>query len=144
MSGCEKANQFIICPLGQTFTEPSARGQSLEIHKCLKTSLFGYVIWHPVSQFPDQGSDFRPLQWKHSILTTEPPGNSQNTLVLRELMCNLTLGSKQEQVLFTLLVSTGPRATQAPRGVSLLHVSAKYSCTLLVFLKFQIIFSCHG
>ena len=28
------------------------------------------------SQFPDQGSNPCPLQWKHGVLTTGPPGNS--------------------------------------------------------------------
>ena len=29
------------------------------------------------SSFPDQGSNPGPLQWKHGVLTTGPPGNSQ-------------------------------------------------------------------
>ena len=31
---------------------------------------------HVGSQFPDQGSNLRPLQWKHGVLTTGPPGKS--------------------------------------------------------------------
>ena len=29
------------------------------------------------SQFPDQGSNLRPLHWKCGVLTTGPPGKSQ-------------------------------------------------------------------
>ena len=32
---------------------------------------------HSGSQFPNQGSNPRPLQWKHGILTTGPPRKSQ-------------------------------------------------------------------
>ena len=28
-------------------------------------------------KFPDQGLNPCPLQWKHDVLTTEPPGKSQ-------------------------------------------------------------------
>ena len=30
------------------------------------------------SQFPDQGSNQRPLQWKRGVLTTGPPGKSHD------------------------------------------------------------------
>ena len=37
---------------------------------------FGRTTWHVGSQFPDQGSKPRPLQWKHRFLTTGLPGKS--------------------------------------------------------------------
>ena len=43
-------------------------------------SFFSGHAEHPVgSQFPDQGSNPGPLQWKHGVLTTGPPGNSRGT-----------------------------------------------------------------
>ena len=38
---------------------------------------FGHAAWFVGSQFLDQESNPGPWQWKCSILTTEPPGNSQ-------------------------------------------------------------------
>ena len=35
-----------------------------------------WTTWCVVSQFHDQGSNLWPLQWKHRVLTTEPPGKS--------------------------------------------------------------------
>ena len=31
-------------------------------------------MWHAGSEFPDQGSDLCPLQWKHRVLITGPSG----------------------------------------------------------------------
>ena len=39
-------------------------------------SLFGYIMQHVRSQFPEQGLNLCSLQWKHGILTTGPPRNS--------------------------------------------------------------------
>ena len=36
---------------------------------------FGWAMRLMGSQFPDQGSNPYPLQWKHGALTTGPPGN---------------------------------------------------------------------
>ena len=33
---------------------------------------------HDLWNFPDQGLNLCPLQWKHGVLTTGPPGKSQN------------------------------------------------------------------
>ena len=38
---------------------------------------FGGGGWHAGSQFPHQGSNPCPLQWKRRVLTTGPPGKSQ-------------------------------------------------------------------
>ena len=40
--------------------------------------LFGCIVRHMGSQFPNQGSNPHPLQWKHRVSTTGPPGKSQN------------------------------------------------------------------
>ena len=37
---------------------------------------FGCAMRYAGSQFPVQGSNPRPLQWKHRVLTTGPPGKS--------------------------------------------------------------------
>ena len=37
-------------------------------------------VWHVGCQFPDQGLNPYPLQWKCRVLTTGPPGNSLNVL----------------------------------------------------------------
>ena len=37
---------------------------------------FGHVAHHVESQFPNQGSNPCPLQWKHGVLITEPPRKS--------------------------------------------------------------------
>ena len=39
--------------------------------------IFGHTAWHVESQFPDQGSNPHPLQWKCEVLTTGPPGKSK-------------------------------------------------------------------
>ena len=39
--------------------------------------IFWLTMWHVGSQFPHQGSNPHPLQWKHGVLTTEPPEKSQ-------------------------------------------------------------------
>ena len=36
--------------------------------------IFGHAVPHAGSQFPDQGLNQRPLQWKHRVLTTGLPG----------------------------------------------------------------------
>ena len=46
-----------------------------------------FVFWHATqhvgSEFPDQGLNLRPLQWKHQILTTGSPGKSPCCLYSR-------------------------------------------------------------
>ena len=44
--------------------------------------LFSSTTWHVGSYSPHQGSNSCPLQWKHAVSTTEPPGRSLNFLVL--------------------------------------------------------------
>ena len=51
-------------------------------------SFFGYTAQRTGSQFPDQRSNPCPLQWKHGVLTTGPPGNSQKWT--KDLNKNLT------------------------------------------------------
>ena len=49
-----------------------------------------FIVAHEVSVvvvaacgiwFPDQGLYPGPLQWKHGVLTTEPPGKSQGNVI---------------------------------------------------------------
>ena len=40
----------------------------------LSSSIFWCTAGHVGSQFPDQGSNPCPLQWKHRTLTSRPPG----------------------------------------------------------------------
>ena len=37
-------------------------------------------MWYAGSQFPDQGLNLCPLQWKRRVLTTGPPGKSREEL----------------------------------------------------------------
>ena len=37
---------------------------------------FDHASWHAGSWFPNWGSNLHPLQWKHAVLTTGPPGTS--------------------------------------------------------------------
>ena len=37
---------------------------------------FSRATWHAGSQFPDQGLNLHPMQWKHRVLTTRLPGKS--------------------------------------------------------------------
>ena len=45
----------------------------------------GCATRHIESQFPDQGWNLCPLQWKREVLTTGPPGNSQNNYNFKNL-----------------------------------------------------------
>ena len=45
---------------------------------------FGHTTRHAGSQFPYQGSNLHPLQGKHRVLTTGPPGKSQAHHTLRQ------------------------------------------------------------
>ena len=43
----------------------------------VSSSSFLFFFFHCAAcSFPDQGSNLCPLQWKHGVLTTGPPGNS--------------------------------------------------------------------
>ena len=44
--------------------------------------IFGHTARHAGSQFPDQGSNLCPLQWKRRVLTTGPPGKSPGVCLL--------------------------------------------------------------
>ena len=44
---------------------------------------FGCTVRHLGSHFPDQGLNPCPVQWKHGVLTTGPPGKSSTILFLR-------------------------------------------------------------
>ena len=43
---------------------------------CVCVCVLGPATWHTGSEFPDQGSNLCPLQWKCGVLTTGPPGKS--------------------------------------------------------------------
>ena len=40
------------------------------------TTIFGHVVWHEESYFPEQGLNLCPLHLEHRMLTTGPPGKS--------------------------------------------------------------------
>lgn len=46
---------------------------------------FGHAVWQVGSQFPNQGSNLRPLQWKHRALTTGLYGNPSNRSLNKDL-----------------------------------------------------------
>ena len=41
-------------------------------------SLFGWTTQQAGTQFPDQGSKWQLMQWKHGVLTARLPGKSQH------------------------------------------------------------------
>ena len=41
-----------------------------------------YCVWHVGPELPDQGLNPCPPQWKCTVLTTGPPGNSQSVLII--------------------------------------------------------------
>ena len=49
---------------------------SFHISLFLICLLFSRTVWHTGSQFPDQGLNSCPLQWKNRFLTTGPPEKS--------------------------------------------------------------------
>ena len=51
--------------------------QSMELHSQTRLSDWTKLKWLVGSQLPEQGLNPGPWQWKHWILTTRPPGNSQ-------------------------------------------------------------------
>ena len=46
---------------------------------------FGHTGRHAGSPFPDQALNLYPLQWKHGVLTSGPPGNSHYCYILKLL-----------------------------------------------------------
>ena len=60
---------------GEIFTtEPP--GKPLYIFKWLLFIYFLATV-HRMQNFPDQGSNLCPFQWKHRVLATGPPGRSK-------------------------------------------------------------------
>ena len=55
---------------------PTSTGRETMILLLGVIFFFGLATWLAGSQFPDQGSNLCPLQWKHGVLTG-PPGNSR-------------------------------------------------------------------
>ena len=41
-----------------------------------------HCVWHVGPELPDQGSNPCPPQWKCTVLTIGPPGNSQSVLII--------------------------------------------------------------
>lgn len=52
---------------------------------------FGHTIWLAGSQFPNQGLNVCPQHWKHGVLTTGPPGNSQKWFFFLYVPCLLSI-----------------------------------------------------
>ena len=54
----------------------------LQVHgvtkRLTRLHFLSFFTQHLESQFPDQESNLCPLQWKHRILTSRPPGNSSS------------------------------------------------------------------
>ena len=71
---------------------------------------FAFSPEHAGSQFPDHRWNPRPVQWKHRVLTTGPPGKSQfdgiltHTFLLITTSPNLHLHPQQD--FYNLLVFT--------------------------------------
>ena len=67
---------------------------------------FCCTMQHMGSLFPDQGSNPRPLQWKHIVLTTGPPGEVPQSI---PLMANLgfQLRAKTLKLVFFKLKTYG-------------------------------------
>ena len=67
---------------GQTHVPCTGRRILLFFNKCSIILFiylfiyFGCTTWHVGSQFPNQGSNPRPLQWERRVLTAGPPGKS--------------------------------------------------------------------
>ena len=51
----------------------------------LMTTFFGLSEGHVGSEFPDQGLSPQPLQWKHGVFTTAPPGKSPRQYQMQRL-----------------------------------------------------------
>ena len=60
------------------------------IHRVHYLSLFffGLTMWHTGSQFPSQGSNPCPVQWKRGVLTTVPPEKSQRLITKIKNFCS--------------------------------------------------------
>ena len=59
-------------------------GMSKEVDDCLLAQIFffGCPVWLAGYQFPIQGLNLGPQQWKLGVLTTRPPGNSFQILFI--------------------------------------------------------------
>ena len=60
---------------------------------CNLTVKKNFFFPHPVQyvQLPNQGSNSCPLQWKHKLSTTRPPGKSQAYHVVGVFLCQFLL-----------------------------------------------------
>lgn len=84
---------FPLCPklfYGFPPAEDQSSNPPLVVLKCGFSAFPFFWLWHTGSQFPEQGSNQCPMQWKCEVLTTGPLGkfsfpllsNSPNTRVL--------------------------------------------------------------
>ena len=60
---------------------PHSTWRTADAGCCVKVArltglFFSRATWHAGSQFPDQGLNLHPMQWKHRVLTTRLPGKS--------------------------------------------------------------------
>ena len=51
--------------------------------KFIFTLFLDHTVQHVGSQLPNQASNPCPLQWRHRLLATVPPGKLQGSLLLR-------------------------------------------------------------
>ena len=79
----------VSCTLYRSYQIQSAQ---VLIHSqtLLSLSLFGCTMKHAESYFPDQGSSFLLLQWKHRVLTTRLPGKSPRALLFDPTSLHMT------------------------------------------------------
>ena len=84
---------------------------------------------HVASYFPDQGSNPHPLQWKHGVLTTAPPGKSL-------LSCFKGYLNKYLACWFIYLASFLPERMTFPRGDTICWPTKTCTWKLQPFLEF--------
>ena len=70
--------------LGRSMSFWGAYGSLVIVYVFFFFFFFGYATRHAGSQFPDQGSNPRPLQWKRGVLTTGLPGKSLQSMSCHE------------------------------------------------------------
>ena len=109
------------------------------------SDLFNFLIFWPCRVAcgilgPRQGSNLHPLQWKHRVLTTGPPGKSLAQLMLESLLCSrcLWVGIHMWSIFFTVyaypersILMSPPQITSSPIFFFLTSL-LEYNCFTMV------------